>query len=62
MMPASSREESAPVLPCGHANVTITLNTYASVLEEMKEKAAATAGAALDEALAWQPAGLVRIK
>jgi integrase len=39
----------------GHSSVSITLNTYAGVLEDAKGKAGATAGAVLDEALAWSP-------
>jgi integrase len=46
----------------GHSSVGITLNTYASVLDDAKDKAAATAGAVLDEALAWAPAAMRRVK
>lgn len=42
----------------GHSTPAITLSLYAGVLEHAKSKAAATAGAVLDEALAWQPAQL----
>jgi integrase len=46
----------------GHSSPAITLAVYANVLEEAKSKAAATAGAVLDEALAWAPAVLRAVK
>jgi integrase len=45
----------------GHSSPAVTLNLYASVLEAAKTKAAATAGAVLDEALAWAPASIRRV-
>jgi integrase len=46
----------------GHASPGITLAIYANVLEGAKTKAAATAGAVLDEALAWQPPVALRLR
>lgn len=46
----------------GHSSPAITLAVYANVLEAAKSKAAATAGAALDEALSWKPATLRAVR
>jgi hypothetical protein len=46
----------------GHKHSNITIERYTKAFDDARAKAAATAGALLDEALAWQPPRLQAVK